>query len=72
MSIHKFRASIAAPTFCQCGQHHMHAVHRLLDPDALPDLVDACQRIIRETRSGEVTIGAIEDCQAALRKAEGA
>lgn len=38
---------------------------------AAPELLDACKRIVRDYENEDITIGAIEDCQSAIRKAEG-
>jgi hypothetical protein len=38
--------------------------------DAETALLEACKRIVTEDAAGEISIGAIEDCQSALRKVE--
>ena len=39
---------------------------------AAPELLEACKRIVHEDNTGEISIGAIEDCRSAIQKAEGA
>jgi hypothetical protein len=38
---------------------------------AAPSLYAACERIVQEDANGEISIGAIEDCIFALKKARG-
>ena len=56
-----------------CEREHAALVQKILAP-VQPDqlgLLEACKRIVAEDAAGEISIGAIEDCQAAIGKVEG-
>lgn len=69
MSIHRFQPDPDVPTYCKCGLHRDHAEHATLDQEALSDLYNACKRVLANL--DDIPIGAIEDMQAAVKKAEG-